>query len=1151
MSDIKYALYTSSKGFKVVGGTAAQFLKADGSVDNTSYIPTNTEINMGDKNLNFTTGAISKFDGSTRVFNKVFQKYNGTTPTGMASFKFPQATAGATMFDVTIKIHLWNLRSLATFRIAFYKNSATQIQPVYHKAIVECNDNFPATAVSAGIDAAGNVCINIGDSTTVWSTHVMFEVERVVSLYAGYSYDWSKGWFLTSETDTSSYQSLVNITPEIVATRNWVSSNIITSNSGQTDLSGNKATSGDWTFNGTSPSHLSLLRPGQTINNSIGLGFDTLFQYIGLADNNTFAIGNNVNLQSMSFRKFWLDFTKNSVNAAGQTGGSMLGSKDTGGFTITTSTDTNRAEMILRHVWTANNRTYGIGGVSASASGSMANWGMWQWFNDRTANGHDGFIGFIGNKDEVLISSLAGTGSRMVVANGNGVISTQTIPNLSNYYTQSEALNLFVGKNGAETINDTKTFNSSPIVPPATLPGHAINAGQLIYNDRNYITDTRGAQRPPSYYDQRYAQWDFQNTADTLAEGDAWHGVLTVAKWTEFNPAHRQEQIFFTGDNLKRRTATSNDTWGEVKTIWDSGNLNPVTIDTNQTITGSKIFAQSSDVTFYGNEYNDVQVWRNSSGAGFGGVVSGHIYNWYNSRWKAGNMRGGSSDSVGYGFFFSDDGGSNYTQKVSFGINGAIYSNGINSLAALGDNVSLGNSSLNYATIFANEQIYHVKNGVNGTVFTSHNFNPDGYQAWVLNQLNNYFNKFAIDYTGYASSNHDLNTLSQTGFYNIGFGTINDAGSYINNVGARALLHFQNEDYYSATQIQTHRYQGNLISRSKSDGGWSNWVRHWGDNDFTQTNINNWNNAYNNQGNYIPLTGTNNLTGMISSPDGRVQIGSDSFYKGKLWISDNNNSYFPGQYFELVADIENGFIVSANNNGSFSTLGVFTDGIYMTFSNNGSYNSYSINDSGIFGQYRVPMFDGSFVQRKYLTDNFIPKTHPVFNITQNNINSWNNNVVPNNYVTTDTMQVISGPKEFTGPILATGGISSVNGDSAEVFTGDGNVSALKDEIVNDKYAIRLDPHEYELDPSGYLDVDDRNRLIHIIGEQIKMAVNFKEIYPKQQIVIYNFDQKGYPMAVLIKDKIVYNIEPGSFLRLYVTKSLRVIAERQLPSEFIW
>ena len=61
----------------------------------------------------------------------------------------------------------------------------------------------------------------------------------------------------------------------------------------------------------------------------------------------------------------------------------------------------------------------------------------------------------------------------------------------------------------------------------------------------------------------------------------------------------------------------------------------------------------------------------------------------------------------------------------------------------------------------------------------------------------------------------------------------------------------------------------------------------------------------------------------------------------------------------------------------------------------------------------------------------------------------------------------------------------------------------------------------------------------------------KKIYPKQQIVIYNFDQSGGTMAVKIQGKTIANINARSFLRLYVTKSLRVIAERQQLCDFIW
>jgi len=138
-----------------------------------------------------------------------------------------------------------------------------------------------------------------------------------------------------------------------------------------------------------------------------------------------------------------------------------------------------------------------------------------------------------------------------------------------------------------------------------------------------------------------------------------------------------------------------------------------------------------------------------------------------------------------------------------------------------------------------------------------------------------------------------------------------------------------------------------------------------------------------------------------------------------------------------------------------------------------------------------------------------------------------------------------------GSVKASRNFKSEGEEADTMFIPDGQLATLRDEIVNEKYAIRLDPHEYVMDSFSFLDVNDRNRLIHVIGEYVKMVVNFKEIYPKQQIVIYNFDQKSNSMEVQIYGQARYKIEPGCFLRLYVTESLRVIAERLQPCEFIW
>lgn len=66
----------------------------------------------------------------------------------------------------------------------------------------------------------------------------------------------------------------------------------------------------------------------------------------------------------------------------------------------------------------------------------------------------------------------------------NGQFSNYAL--LSQVYTQSQALSLFVGLNGVQTIADTKTFTSSPIVPNGTLSGHTVNLGQVttLLNDK-------------------------------------------------------------------------------------------------------------------------------------------------------------------------------------------------------------------------------------------------------------------------------------------------------------------------------------------------------------------------------------------------------------------------------------------------------------------------------------------------------------------------------------------------------------------------------------------------------------------------------------------------------------------------------------------
>ncbi|WP_394673872.1 hypothetical protein [uncultured Chryseobacterium sp.] len=146
------------------------------------------------------------------------------------------------------------------------------------------------------------------------------------------------------------------------------------------------------------------------------------------------------------------------------------------------------------------------------------------------------------------------------------------------------------------------------------------------------------------------------------------------------------------------------------------------------------------------------------------------------------------------------------------------------------------------------------------TVWTDHNFNPDTKANAENNAVTIGFDNgkiempyikhnsgtsylFSTKPVTYHGASYNANDIHRSGFYSIGHG-MKETGNYSGSQdGARALIHFETEDVYSASQIQTERYTGNMVSRTKTDGGWSNWVRHWGSNDFTAGDIANWNNA--------------------------------------------------------------------------------------------------------------------------------------------------------------------------------------------------------------------------------------------------------------------------------------------------------------------
>lgn len=128
--------------------------------------------------------------------------------------------------------------------------------------------------------------------------------------------------------------------------------------------------------------------------------------------------------------------------------------------------------------------------------------------------------------------------------------------------------------------------------------------------DRIFISDTRWANRPPSFYDDRYLQADFWEATNfwITAPSEAWAAALTIWKWTEYLTAHKQEQIIFNSWKIYRRIATSESTWWATFEMLDSIN--------DQWITWVKAFLNdlwSHAVSRFWDWANCIALWNDAT----------------------------------------------------------------------------------------------------------------------------------------------------------------------------------------------------------------------------------------------------------------------------------------------------------------------------------------------------------------------------------------------------------------------------------------------------------------------------------------------------------------------------------------------------------
>jgi len=1374
--DVKYSYYNTSKGYRVTGGTAAHFLKADGSLDNTSYIPANTEINMGDKNLNFTSGSLSKFENSSRVFNKVYQRSSNANQVGILSFKFPQASTSATMFDVTLKIYGWQNRILGNIRIGFYKITGVAVNGS-HKAIIKCSDNFPTNIINVGIDAAGMVCINIGEATTVWNTYLNVEVERVVSFHSGANFDWSKGWLQTIETDVSSYISIANVATEVVASRSWTDANNIGSipkaPTALSDNSLNTITTPGF-YNQTADANATIARNYPIANaGSLNVYRTTINGVIQeyTTYNNNITYKRNYNGSSWGVWKTML----NSVDAIPQLSNylPLTGGELTGALTIKPSNSGNvfEQDVITFHdqgtgpsniiplafkYGVSTSPTAYIKAVSKGVSG--VDGALFQFYDNTTKHteisstgitsnsfiksGGDAtqFLKADGSVDSNTYSlsshthSFASLTAKPTTATGYGITDVPRQGILGgdiNSVRSNDTRNTnplpstdlksgvwFDFKNSAAiglTAPNTSTYSASmTFVPYGDDSGNSVVAFRLSHSNNRlfYQSYNAGAWNNGKYLwtSSDFSQADINNwntafnwgnhanagyatTAQLglyipLSQRGAANGVATLgtdglipttqlpsyvddviedASLAVINalPANEKQtgKIYVTTDTNKSyrwsgsvfveissgavqsvngQTGVVNLTYSDVgaSAVNHTHTIAQVTglqsaldgkVDDSQVLTNVPAGAVFTDTiytlpTATSTNKGGVEIFSDTVQTVASNAVTATASRTYgiqlnsagqavvnvpwvdtNTAYTAGN--GLTLTGTAFSLPITVSGSGNYIADVAQNANGITVTKGNLPSYSLtvATSTSLGGIRLfsdvannmapnsvteikgrSYAVQLNNnnQAVVNVPWTDNNTIYTSSN--------GIVLAGNNFTPTYGTTVNTVAQGNDSRINNGETAFSwgnhaNAGYLT-NSALSnyYTKNESLNLFVKSSGVETISDTKTFTHspvipngtlgahavnKSQIELITSSESEGGQQLYIS--GNNSVNLTNYFVTSRDGSRNPDDIAPNSTPRRVRFDFANSTSAGLGGSGNYAGIMTFApwDGTTASTGDSSYQLA------FANQSGSNGAGAPMLKLRKGIddkwgkWTKFWTDADFTNLNIQQWNYASQYGLKLneeFSINTGSRLMLADGFYGNESGMMDHTferfvsgkQNeyykygslygNFDGLNFNV--------DTQLFGMGREAnkddkltVEGSVKASKNFKSEDENPDTLFIPNGNLATLRDEIVNDQsdYAIRLDPHEYNIDPSGVLAVDDRNRLIHIIGEQVKMTVDFKRVYPKQQIVIYNFDQSGGTMAVKVQGKLIANLSARCFLRLYVTKSQRVIAERQQPCDFVW
>jgi hypothetical protein len=124
------------------------------------------------------------------------------------------------------------------------------------------------------------------------------------------------------------------------------------------------------------------------------------------------------------------------------------------------------------------------------------------------------------------------------------------------------------------------------------------------------------------------------------------------------------------------------------------------------------------------------------------------------------------------------------------------------------------------------------------------------------------------------------------------------------------------------------------------------------------------------------LAGTDSFSGRITNNNFNYILGQDSNYKAQLRLFENDNPDFKGR-FQLSANIEECFYTDRESpDGHLGSIANTHEG-FMSYVFDGINTRSELyhDSSGLYNDYyKNPQNDNYYVQKKYITDNYLTST---------------------------------------------------------------------------------------------------------------------------------------------------------------------------------